>query len=280
MVGTALCVNSKPCPVDSLPFATEFALQRFVKKHAEDLLGLKVVGVAERGGGTISKIDLLGVDRLGHPWIIECKHDLVNYRAVVQLQRYRSAILERWERIQKIIAAKFRSIRLQNHPQPRLLTIGYRYDRNLVAATDITCLAYRYHGIEFTPDKFQTRSPGRVSLHRVENIALPTQPHPRVSKEKDTLPRLAQLDSTVAASFHDFHGELNGLTGVEINYNKNLVWYRTARGVFATAAICPGRPVRHVVEWRPRGGRVVTLRVPADAPEVMKALRKAHKQKG
>ena len=149
-----------------------------------------------------------------------------------------------------------------------------------MAATDMTCLAYRYHGIEFTPDKFQTRSPGRVSLHRVENIALPTRPHPRVSKKDDTLRRLAPLDGAVAASFHDIHGELNGLTGVEVNYNKNLVWYRTARGVFATAAICPGRPVRHVVEWRPRGGRVVTLRVPADAPEVMKALRKAHKQKG
>jgi RecB family endonuclease NucS len=87
MAGTEIRLKSERRLVERLPFASESGLQRFVKEHAKDLLGLKVVAVAERGGGMISKIDVLAIDRSGQPWIIECKHDLVKYRAVDQLKR-------------------------------------------------------------------------------------------------------------------------------------------------------------------------------------------------
>jgi hypothetical protein len=185
-----LRVNSEPRIVDRLPFASESSLQRFVREHAEDLLGLKIAAVAERGGGMISKIDLLGVDRSGHVWIIECKLDLVRHRAVDQLQRYRAAVLKRWPRIRTIIAARLGSIRLQDDQQPRLLTIGYRYAPDFVSAKGITQLAYRYHGSEFTAQKFHSRGVGQVSLYRVAPTQVPTQPHPRVSKTDGTLKRL------------------------------------------------------------------------------------------
>jgi len=274
MAGTELRVNSESRAVDRLPFASESGLQRFVKEHSEDLLGLKVVAVAERGGGMISKIDILGVDRSGHLWIIECKHDLVNHRAVDQLLRYRSAVLKRWARIQKILAARLGSTRLQNHAQPRLLTIGYCYDRSLAAVKDLTRLAYRYHGIEFTQDKFQRRRAGQVNLYRVDSIEWPTQRHPRVLKKAGTLRRLDVLKPSVKAAFYDIDAKLSRLAGVEVTCDKNLVRYRTATGVFATAAI-----LRDAVEWRLRGGGKIPLRVAADAPEAMKALRSAHTER-
>lgn len=271
MAGTELRLKSEPRLVERLPFASESGLQRFVKEHAKDLLGLKVVAVAERGGGTISKIDVMAIDRSGQPWIIECKHDLVNRRAVDQLKRYRSAILRRCPTIRKIVGGRFGSIRLQNHPQPRLLTIGYRYAPDLVSAKGITHLGYRYHGIEFTAQKFQTRSVGQVSLYRVAPMQVPTQPHPRVSKTDGTLKRLDAVDRMVAASFRDIHGTLTTLADVEVSSNKNIVRYRTARGVFATATIWSDG-----VKWRFAGGTVATLRTPADTPELMKTIRTAH----
>ena len=213
------------------------------------------------------------VDRSGHLWIIECKHDLVSDRAVDQLQRYRAAVLKRWPQIRTIIAARLGSITLQDDQQPRLLTIGYRYAPDLVSAKGVTHFAYRYHGIEFTNQKFQTRSVGQVSLYRVAPMQVPTQPHPRVWKADGTLERLVEVkDRRIAASFRKIHRTLTTLADVGVSCNKNIVRYGTARGVFATATIWPDG-----VKWRFDGGSVATLRTPADTRELMKAIRTAYR---
>jgi len=270
-------VSSEPCDLARLPFDSESRLQRFVKEHADDLLGIQIVGVAERNGGMISRIDLFGVDRFGKPWIVECKHDLVDTRAISQLRRYHAAVLARWPDIEKIIAVKCGSIKLQEHPQPGLVTIGYRYDQSVAAVEGITCLAYQYHEIEFTDDKLQKPRPGRVSLHRIEDILLPTERHPRVLKKKDeTLKRLAALDSSLAAAFRNIDRELNRLPGVEATYGgKNFVRYRCAATVFATAVIGAD-----AVEWRLKEDQVVTLRTAADVSKTLSALRGAYQQAG
>ena len=135
-------INSEPRDVASLPFASESPLQRFVKEHAKDLLGLQVVGVAERGGGMISKIDIFALDHSGKPWIIECKHDLVNARAISQLRRYSATVLARWPHIRKLINLKCGPTNLEKHPRPGLMTVGFRYDQRLAKPDDVICLAY------------------------------------------------------------------------------------------------------------------------------------------
>jgi hypothetical protein len=41
MAGTQIRLKSEPRLVERLPFANETGLQRFVKEHAKDLLGLE-----------------------------------------------------------------------------------------------------------------------------------------------------------------------------------------------------------------------------------------------
>ena len=155
------------------------------------------------------------------------------------------------------------------------MTIGYRYDQNLLA-DEIVCVAYRYHGIEFANARLQEPRPGLVSLHRKQDVVMPAQPHPKVSKRNSTLARLAQLDASVTACFWYIDRELKKLPGVEVTYGgKNLVRYFTARGVFAVAAIGDS-----AVEWRITRNQVVSVYAPSDIDEALRALRKAHQQAG
>lgn len=267
-------INPEPRDVERLPFPSESALQRFVTTHAKELLGIEIVAIGERGGGMISKIDILAVSPSGRPWIIECKHDLVEAGAASQLKRYRASVLAHWPEVRKTIVSRWTGS-LQKNPQPGLMTIGYRYDSNF-AADDIVGVAYRYHGIEFTNDRLQQPRPGLVSLHRKQDIVMPAQPHPRVSKNTSTLTRLAQLDPSLVDSFWNLDRELKKLPGVDVTYGgKNLVRYRTTAGVFAVAAIHAD-----AIEWRITQNQLVSVRGPSDIAETLRALQKARQNAG
>lgn len=267
-------INPEPRDVERLPFGSESALQRFVTANAKDLLGIDVVAIAERGGGMISKIDVLAVSPSGRPWIIECKHDLVDAKAGSQLKRYRASVLARWPEVKNAIGSRW-SGKLQKNPDPGLMTIGYRYDQNF-PADKIVCVAYQYHGIEFANARLQEPRPGLVSLHRKQDIVMPAQPHPKVSKRITTLTRFGQLDASLTACFWDIDRELMKLPGVEVTCGgKNLVRYRTASGVFAVAAIGDS-----AVEWRITRNQVVSVYTPSDIDGALRALRKAHQQAG
>jgi hypothetical protein len=267
-------INPEPRYMERLPFASESALQHFVTTHAKDLLGIEVVAIAERGGGMISKIDILAVSPTGKLWIIECKHDLVEAGAGSQLKRYRASVLARWPEVRKTIVSRWPG-RLKKNPQLGLMTIGYRYDPDF-AADDIVGIAYRYHGIEFTNDRLQQPRPGLVSLHRKQDIVMPAQPHPRVAKDTSILTRLAQLDPSLVACFWNLDRELKKLPGVNVTYGgKNLVRYRTAGRVFAVAAIHTD-----AIEWRIKQNQVVSMRSPSDIAETLRALQKARQNAG
>jgi len=267
-------INPEPRHVERLPFASESALQSFVTTHAKDLLGIHVVAIAERGGGMISKIDILAVSSSGRPWIIECKHDLVDAGAASQLKRYRASVLAHWPEVRKAIVSRWPGS-LQKSPQPGLMTIGYRYDPNF-ASDDIVAVTYRYHGIEFTNDRLQQPRPGLVSLHRKQDLFMLAQAHPKVSKEISTLTLLAQLEPSLVACFWNLDRELKKLPGVEVRYGgKNLVRYRTEAREFAVAAI-----QTDAIEWRIKPNRVVSVRDPSDIAETLRALQKARQNTG
>ena len=62
----------------------------FVEEHAKSVLNLEVIASAQREGDRLFNIDILSVDMLGRPFIIECKWDLVDRRATATINEVQS----------------------------------------------------------------------------------------------------------------------------------------------------------------------------------------------
>jgi hypothetical protein len=243
MTDMAFILDSTPRVVERAPFASESGLQRFVEDHADEMLGIRVVGSSRQLGASVFKIDILGIDQNGKAWIIECKHDKVDSGALGQLHHYRSALLDDWAAVKARVADRHH-VALSD-VEPGLVLIGYRYDEK-VASGGAICLAYRYHDFEFTDDELQTQRPGHVSLQRIEGARQPTRAHPKVSKKNATSERLERLAPAVAGAFWDIDSKLQEDQRVKVKYGgKNFVRYRTRNGVFAEAVITP-----NAIEWR------------------------------
>jgi hypothetical protein len=264
--------DPRPQHAQSAPFASESGLQRFIEEHAEALLGIRVIASARPDGRGMFKIDILAADQDGQPWIIECKHDLVDARALKQLQGYRAALMTNWVSVRERLEGRL-AVTLSSDPQPILVLVGYRYD-DTFADDRTVCLAYRYHDIEFTDDKLQQQKPGCVSLHSASHIGAPERGHPKVSKKLATSERLERLAPTLAKSFWDIDAELRNFRGVKVAYGgKNFVRYRTRAGTFAEAVICPG-----AIQWRITLKR--TLQRDSDKSSLLTMLRDAHGKAG
>ncbi len=267
-------IDSQPQRVARLPFASESGLQQFIEDHSKELFGVDVVASARKDGGMIFKIDLLAVDASGRPWIIECKHDLVDAKALEQLQRYRRTLVENWEDVQKKLKKRYTS-RLQRRPDPVLVLVGYRYDHSF-NHEQAHCLSYKYHAIQFTDDELQKQNPGSVSLHHVQEIDTAARPHPKVCKRIATTERLERLAPKLTKSFWDLDAELQKLEGpkVTVKYlGKNVVRYSTRGRIFAEAVICEG-----TIQWRITLNRGAYLEGDSDVSKALKALRDAYHQ--
>ena len=266
-------VDQTPRDVQRAPFASESGLQEFVELRAEELLGVRVVASSRRGGDGQFKIDILAEDRQGRawikgrPWIIECKHDLVDAAAWRQLRRYRDALISGWTGVARRFGRGAR-------PDPVLVAIGYRFDGN-VGGDQLVRIAYRYHGVESSDGEFQTQQVGRVSLHQVLGAGDEfASVHPRVLKKFATIERLQRFAPELAEEFWQVDKELRGLPGVKPTFGgKNFVRYSTRRGVFAEAVIGSG-----VIEWRATVGR--SMRSSADTSGLLRLLREAHGKAG
>ena len=266
-----IVIDQTPREVPRAPFASESGLHRFVEANA-DLLGVKVVASARRGGGGLFKIDILAVDKAGRLFIIECKHDLIDASAVRQLRRYRAALINGWA----ALAPRLRSLHNQipaEIPDPALVLIGYRFDDS-VADQQLVRLVYRYHDVAFTDDEVQIQSSGRVSLHSVAAIHGPEHSHPRVSKKIASKERLLRSVPDLAESFWRVDADLQALKGVKVKYGgKNFVRYSTRAGIFAEAVIGDG-----VITWRTTVTR--SMHSASDTPGVLALLRDASGRAG
>ena len=145
-----IAVDETPREVQRAPFASESGLHDFVEQHAEALLGVKIVASSRPRGNGLFKIDILAEDGDRRPWIIECKHDLVDAAAWSQLRRYRDALKEGWAEA----APRFGGGASR---EPVLVAIGYRFDRS-VDADEVVRLAYRYHDVKLGADEVQTQT--------------------------------------------------------------------------------------------------------------------------
>lgn len=257
-------LDQTPRHVAAVPFASESGLQRFIEENAEDLLGVRVVASSRRGARALFKIDTLAEDQDGRPWIIECKHDLVDAESLRQLRRYRAALIAGWT----IAAPLFRhGRRMSDCPDPVLVAIGYRFDD--LADDRLVRLAYRYHDVTFTDDELPSQNAGRVSLHNAEEVAASERAHPRVSKKSATTERLQRFAPALAKSFWRIDAELCRLPGVKVKYGgKNFVRYSTRAGIFAEAVIGDG-----VIEWRTSVKR--SMLSDSDATSLLMLLREA-----
>lgn len=256
-------VDSTPIHVDRAPFASESGLQHFVETNSEALLGLKVLASSRLGGGGVFKIDILAADKAGRPWIIECKHDLVDSSALRQLRRYQASLLNGWNQV----ASRFGALDLAAVANPVLALVGYRFDGN-VGGDDCARLAYRYHDMEFTDNELQSQRSGRVSLRCADEVLDFDEPHPKVSKELATGERLRQYAPALEDSFKQIAKNIEDL-GVTVTYGgKNFVRFSTAAGVFAEAVVRDG-----AVEWRVTSSH--WLRNDSDAAAIVDLLRNA-----
>jgi hypothetical protein len=263
-----IVVDQTPRDVERVPFASESGLQRFVERHADELLGVRVVSSSRAGGDGLFKIDILAEDRDGHPWIIECKHDLVDAAAWRQLRRYREALRTGWG----VAAGQFSATA---SPEPVLVAIGYRFDSS-VGDEELVRVAYRYHDIGLGGGEDETQRVGKVSLHPVLGASDESAPpHPKVSKRSATVERLQWFAPELTEEFWRVDAELRGLPGVKepMYGGKNFVRYSTRSGIFAEAVIGTG-----FVEWRATLAR--RMRSSDDRSSVLALLREAHGKAG
>jgi hypothetical protein len=257
-------VDQTPRSVRSAPFASETGVQEFVEEHAVDLLGVRVIASSRPGGRCLHKIDILAEAPDGRPWIIECKHDLVDGGTLSQLRNYRDALLSGWT----AASARFgKGVR----PDPLLVAIGYRFDA-LVLDGQLVPIAYRYHNLEFAKDHVLAQTSAEVSLYEVGGDAPGSlSAHPKVSKKDATIERLARLAPSLAGEFWQVDEQLRGWSGVTPKHGgKNFVRYSTKKGVFAEAVIGLG-----TIEWRITVTRPV--REAADTTRLLTMLQDAYK---
>ncbi len=260
-------IGETPRLADAVPFASESGLQQFVEEHAEDLLGVHVVASSRKGGRGMFRIDTLAEDQYGRPWIIECKHDLVDSGALRQLRMYRESLRAEWS----LAAPRFQGGDIiQGCPDPVLVAIGYRFDEGLVG-DELVLLAYRYHDIAVTGSDLETQEKGRVSIH-LADTAEPCGAHPKVSKRAATVERLKRFAPALADSFWRIDAGLRAMPGVNVKYGgKNFVRYNTRAGVFAEAVIGDG-----IIEWEVSTPHA--LRSESDEPKILALLQQARNQ--
>jgi hypothetical protein len=242
-----LTVDPTPRDASRLPFANETGLQTFVEKHAKAILDLEVIASTRTGAGRLFHIDILAIDKTNRPFIIECKWDLVDTRALGQLAKYKDALLSGWDRFEKRVReVRGNSVRVKK-TEPVLITIGYRYDRAPLADDQAAvCLAYTYHDVVFTDERLQERGPGQVSLQFAAKAILPPARHPKVSKKSATHRRLEALAAGLREAFWALDAKLVSLDGVVPTYGgKNFVRYRKRNRLFAEAVIGP-----ELIQWR------------------------------
>lgn len=257
-------IDHTPRPAAAVPFASESGLQRFVEENAEAVLGINVVASSRRYGNCLFRIDTLAEDHEGRPWIIECKHDLVDAGALAQLRRYRDALIAGWP----TVASRFRNGSNRDQPEPILVAIGYRLDDSL-ADDQVLRLVYRYHDVTFTGGELQSQNAGRVSLHGAAEVVTSVQAHPKVSKKFATIERLQHLAPALEDAFWRIDADLCATPGVRVKYGgKNFVRYSTNLGVFAEAVIA-----EDTIEWRASVRRI--MRSDADAGDILAALHQA-----
>lgn len=261
MPNAAFVLDQAPRDRERAPFASESGLQRFVEQYAEGLLGVRVVASSRAGGGGLFKIDILAEGKGGRPWIIECKHDLVDAVAWRQLRRYRDALISGWTSA----AGRFGN---DISPDPVLVAIGYRFDGD-VGGHQLVRIGYRYHDVEFSEDEFQSQKAGRVSLYQALGAAGESAIcHPTVAKRDATIERLQHFAPELAEDFWRVDAELTS-HGVKATYGgKNFVRYGAKGRTFAEATIGSG-----VIEWRTTVAH--KMRSSADTPGLLELLHEA-----
>jgi hypothetical protein len=67
-------------------------VRNFIAKYAEEILGLTVISADRKGGDRLFDVDVLAVNAVNTPFIIECKLDLVGAKALRQLEQYKKAL--------------------------------------------------------------------------------------------------------------------------------------------------------------------------------------------
>jgi hypothetical protein len=247
-------LDSTPRNAERVPFASESGLQEFIEGHAGALFGVKVVASSRPAGGCLFKIDTLAIDSGGQPWIMECKHDRVDSRALHQLHGYRSRLLANWVEASKLLQSRL-GVQLSERPVPVLVLVGYDFDPGVISS-DVVRLVYRYHDIRFSQTELQEQTPGRVSLHYADDVDKAGAGHPRISKRFATVERLQRLAPELADAFWRVDSELRK-RGARVKYGgKNFVRYSTSGGIFAEAVIQHG-----AIRWR----TTITCRIESDA---------------
>ena len=257
-------IDDSPRSVSRAPFASETGVQEFVEQHASELLGVRVVASSRSGGRGVCNIDILAEGSDGRPWIIECKHDLIDGATLRQLQRYRDALIGQWSSV----APRFGSTA---RPEPLLVAVGFRVDP-LVLDGQLVPIVYRYHDLPFTEDTLQPQRAARVSLCLVEAGAAGSgDAHPRVSKKSATVDRLERyVPKHLADDFWRIDAALTSWPAVKATYGgKNFVRYATRGKVFAEAVIEPG-----AVMWRLTVTRAT--RTPEDSSDLIRLLQEAY----
>jgi hypothetical protein len=269
--------TSEPLVCNRLPFANERELQRFVVKHAKSLLGIDVVASTLRKGRPLHGIDILGVDDSGRTCIIECKHDLIDQRAIAQLVRYKEALLADWEifaeRVAEHRGAQFRLLK----GLPILTVIGYRSALGL-GAVSVAVFAFEYPGKSF--DRFvDAQSPGVVRLAPIADSDSRSRPHPEVLKTEYAERNLAPLPAEVRRKFWAIDARLRNVDGIQPNYagknTQTFASYRRGRRVCIAATMGS-----HSITWFTIGRNAATLLtvdmgVDTDADGIFETLQRA-----
>lgn len=253
-------------------------MQQFVEENAENIFGLKVISSSRRDGGVLCKIDVLAIDTVNTPFIIECKWDLVDSGAIRQLDRYKKALLENWSLFEKRVSATRGQHVTVKRREPVLVAIGYRYEPSVLRdAQSVHCLTYTYHPATLTEDGLEEQRPGEVSIQRAHQLPMPTSRHPTVSKKNGIVERLSQLPPALQTAFKTIHDRLLTLEDVTDAYvGKHSVRYRIGRHGFAKAKIGPKS-----IQWQcedPKNGRQWINVTPNNADRIFALLRKAHRQ--
>jgi hypothetical protein len=274
-------IDTTPHPDASLPFANEVEVQRFVEKHAQRILGLRVIASSLRDGHRLGDIDILDVDPRGTPVIIECKWDLVRHDVLRQLAGYAADLQRNWSSLEKRVNEVKRPALTIKKRKPILVAIGYRYDASLlIPPQSVTCLTYCYHGIAPGDGFVEHRRRGRVSIQRADGRTMSLGRHPRVSKKAETHRRLARLPEELRAAFWKLDRRLCTFEGVTVTYGgKNFVRYRLSRRQFAEAKIGLGSIQWHSCQPGPGRNRYdsVVMLTASDSGRVLRELQRAHR---
>lgn len=262
-------------------------MSEFFEAYAEKI-GLTVIASAKRGGELL-EIDVLAVDD-ANTFIIECKWDLVDAKAIQQLSRYREVLKAN----QPLFKKRLVDMKLDvggRRRAPVLVALGYRYEDSVLEeakAQAIICLTYNYydvtpyayHRVSATCELVRPRRRGKVGIQYADRLLMPASHHPKVCKRRSTMRKLARLPRELRKAFRAIHHRLRGLPDVTVSHGK-LVRYRAPQNKFAEAKIClKSKSIhwryRHQGKWKDRwqGGDEILAEYGAD--KIFNLLRKAY----